>query len=102
MSQLSNAAHQTDIPVLTTNYLLSVKVFADNGYTIIFHPHGQGTMVHAPTSFDLTIHGQPLLTGYHDGNGLWWVPLVANENAEDNKMLNKDTCVHKSAIHNVY
>ena len=47
MEQLNQAAHVTGIlPSLSDNSLVSIKVFADNEYTTIFHPYKEGVALH--------------------------------------------------------
>ena len=54
ITQLSTNARHTDIlAALKTNFILSIKVLADNGYTTIFHPCNGDAMVLAPETFDL-------------------------------------------------
>jgi hypothetical protein len=81
---------------------LSVKALADSGYTTIFHPHDEGAPVLGAQSFDLTVKGKPLLTGYRASDGLWHIPLVANEQSSGEQLCIHNKRFHNEAIHNVY
>ena len=51
----------TVIPALNQDALLSVKQFADSGYTTIFHPLSQKVTVHDINLFKLTMSKPALL-----------------------------------------
>ena len=66
----------TVIPALNQDALLSVKQFADSGYTTIFHPLGQKVTVHDINLFKLTMSKPALLKGWRKAEKLWTVPLA--------------------------
>ncbi|KAL7475694.1 hypothetical protein ACHAW6_001606 [Cyclotella cf. meneghiniana] len=77
MMQLHTPACQTHIlPVLSSNLLLSVGTFADNGCVTIFHEGNKGTMVHDHNNITITSKKPAILQGCRDKNGFWRVPLA--------------------------
>jgi hypothetical protein len=73
-SLVDEARTTTIVPELAKS-LLSVAVLADNGYTTIFRPYGQGAEVYAKDACDITATQPPVLQGCRDDNGLWVVPI---------------------------
>ncbi len=61
---------------MSTKALMSVKQFADQGYTTIFHPYLQGVTVHDNDGFKLVTSKPLLLQGWQDTGGLWTVPIA--------------------------
>ena len=49
-------------------------MLADNGYTVVFHPHQQGVTVH--DDIKLTSSRPAVLQGWRKAGGLWTVPIV--------------------------
>ncbi|KAL7474261.1 hypothetical protein ACHAW6_000241 [Cyclotella cf. meneghiniana] len=77
MTQSCTPACQTHIlPVLSTNSLLSIRTFANNGYVTIFHDGNRGAMVHDHNNITITSTKPVTLQGCRDKNGLWRVPLA--------------------------
>ncbi|KAL7474183.1 hypothetical protein ACHAW6_000169, partial [Cyclotella cf. meneghiniana] len=77
MMQLRTPTHQTHIlPALSSNLLLSVRSFADNGYVTIFHEGNRGATVHDHNDITITSKMPAILQGYRDENGLWCIPLA--------------------------
>ena len=72
---LADAARTTTIVLALAKSLLSVGVLADNGYTTIFCPYGQGAEVYAKNACNITASQPPVLRGCQDNNGLWVVPI---------------------------
>ncbi|KAL7477991.1 hypothetical protein ACHAW6_003779 [Cyclotella cf. meneghiniana] len=77
MMQLCTPVHQTHtLPALSSNSLVSIRTFADNGYVTIFHKGNRGTMVHDDNDITTTSTKPAVLEGFRDKNGLWHVPLA--------------------------
>ncbi|KAL7474390.1 hypothetical protein ACHAW6_000365, partial [Cyclotella cf. meneghiniana] len=77
MMQLRTPACQTHIlPVLSSNSLLGIITFADNGYVTIFHEGNKGTMAHDHDNITITSTKPPILQGCRNKNRLWRIPLT--------------------------
>ena len=77
MMQLHTPERQTHIlPALSSNLLLGVRTFADNGYVTIFHEGNRGATVHDHNDITFTSTKPAILQGCRDENGLWHVPLT--------------------------
>ena len=87
LSNLSQGARTAHVlPGLKPKALMSVRVLADNGYTVIFHPHQQGVTVH--DDIKLTSSRPAVLQGWRDASGMWTVPIV--DEADVTPSLNVD------------
>ncbi|KAL7480511.1 hypothetical protein ACHAW6_006206 [Cyclotella cf. meneghiniana] len=77
MLQLHTPALQTHIlPALSSNLLLSIGTFADNGYVTIFHEGNRGTTIHDHNDITITSTKPAILQGCRDKNRLWHVQLA--------------------------
>ncbi len=77
MMQLRMPAHQTHIlPVLSSNLLLSIGTFANNGYITIVHEGNRGATVHDHNGITITSTKPAILQGCRDKSRLWRVPLA--------------------------
>ena len=76
MMQLHTPARQTHIlPALSSNLLISIKTFANNGYVTIFHEGNIDAMVHGHNDITITSTKPAILQGCRDNNGHWYVSL---------------------------
>ncbi|KAL7474449.1 hypothetical protein ACHAW6_000422 [Cyclotella cf. meneghiniana] len=74
--QLRTPACQTHIlPVLSSNSLLSIRTFADNGYVTIFHEGNRGATVHDHNDVTITSIKPANLQGCRDKNDSGAYPL---------------------------
>ncbi|KAL7489644.1 hypothetical protein ACHAW6_015927 [Cyclotella cf. meneghiniana] len=74
---LHTPARQTHIlPVLSSNLLLSIGTFADNGYVTIFHEGNIDAMVHGHSNITITSTKPAILQGCRDKNRLWHIALT--------------------------
>ncbi|KAL7478806.1 hypothetical protein ACHAW6_004558 [Cyclotella cf. meneghiniana] len=77
MMQLRTPACQTHIlPALSSNSLLSICTFANNGYITIFHEGNKGATVPNHNNITITSTKPVILQGCRDKNGLWHIPLT--------------------------
>ena len=77
MSQLRDGARAGDIlPALSDNTLVSVGTLANNDYATIFWDNYRGVDVYDTRDVNITIDGEPVLSGWRDGSGLWRIPMT--------------------------
>jgi hypothetical protein len=76
LKQLKAGARKAIVVPDIQQALMSVKQLADQGYTTIFHPYLEGSLVHDNDSFELIIRQPPLLQAWQEKGGLWTVPLA--------------------------
>ncbi|KAL7474690.1 hypothetical protein ACHAW6_000652, partial [Cyclotella cf. meneghiniana] len=88
------ACHTHIIPALSSNSLLSVGTFADNGYITIFHDSDKGATTHDCNNITITRKCPTTLQGWQDDKGLWHIPLTKPTS------ILRDPTVH--CINNIY
>ena len=75
LRKLSRGARTAHVlPGLRPKALMSVRMLADNGYMVVFHPHQQGVTVH--DDIKLTSSKPAVLQGWRDATGMWTGPIV--------------------------
>ena len=103
MSPLYEPAQETQIlPALDQNSLMSVKVLANNGYTMIFQPYQKDIRVNDDRDVNITVNKVALLQWWRDEQGLWQVPLIDKITDLAMQMVTVDHPAPVQAIQSVY
>ncbi|KAL7476381.1 hypothetical protein ACHAW6_003769, partial [Cyclotella cf. meneghiniana] len=70
------ACHTHIHPTLSSNSLLSVRRFSDNGYVTIFHDSDEVATIHDRNNITITSKCSTTLQVWQYGKGLWHVQLT--------------------------
>ena len=81
---------------------MSIKVLADNGYKMIFHPYQEGVTIHDEDNATITITKDALLQEWRDTQDLWHFPLINDITNLATHTIDLDRPASSVAINSVY
>ena len=86
--QLSTEAREAAVLQGLKKSLASISKWADEGYTMIFHPGDNGVTVHKPGTLTMAFGKPPVLQGHKPSGAKLWMMTIDNNQTKSEEMSN--------------